>query len=138
MNTGVASAGLTERPTSSWMEWTGRVLSGAVTLLMVGGGVANFFPRPEAAEMTRKFGFEASIGPVLGALMISCGLLYAIPRTRVLGAILLTGYLGGAVATHVRVHDPFFMPLAVGIVVWLGLFLRDQRIRSLVPLTRPS
>jgi hypothetical protein len=65
---------------------------------------------------------------------LACAILYAIPRTSVLGAILLTGYLGGATATHMRVGEPFFIPLGVGIVVWLGLFLRDERIRALIPL----
>ncbi len=65
---------------------------------------------------------------------IACALVYAIPRTSILGAILLTGYLGGATATHVRAGEPFFLPLVVGIVVWLGLYLRDGRLRALVPL----
>jgi hypothetical protein len=59
---------------------------------------------------------------------------YAIPRTAVLGAILMTGYLGGATATHARVGEPFYLPIIVGIVVWLGLFLRDARLRALIPV----
>jgi hypothetical protein len=65
---------------------------------------------------------------------IACALIYAIPQTSVFGAILLTGYLGGATATHVRVGEPFFLPVIVGIVVWLGLFLREGRLRALLPL----
>jgi hypothetical protein len=65
---------------------------------------------------------------------IVCALIYAIPRTSVLGAILLTGYLGGATATHVHAGEPFFLPIVVGIAVWLGLFLRDTRVRALVPV----
>jgi hypothetical protein len=69
---------------------------------------------------------------------IACAIVYAIPRTSILGAILLTGYLGGAVSTHVRASEPFFLPLIVGVVVWLGLYLRDQRLRALVPLRSPK
>jgi xanthine/uracil permease len=69
---------------------------------------------------------------------IACGIVYAIPQTSVLGAILLTGYLGGATATHVRAGEPFFLPIVVGIVVWLGLFLREERLRALVPLRSPK
>jgi hypothetical protein len=67
-------------------------------------------------------------------LEVACALLYAIPQTSVFGAILLTAYLGGATATHVRVGEPFFLPVIVGILVWLGLFLREGRLRALVPL----
>ncbi len=74
----------------------------------------------------------------IGVSALVSSILYFIPRTAVLGAILLTGYLGGAVATHVRVHDPtLFAPLVVGILLWLGLWLQDNRLRSLVPLRRP-
>jgi hypothetical protein len=71
----------------------------------------------------------------LGAIEICCALLYAIPRTAVLGAVLLTGYLGGAIATHVRVGDPSFVtPLVLGMIAWAGLYLRDPRLRALLPL----
>jgi hypothetical protein len=69
---------------------------------------------------------------------LACVLLYAIPRTSVLGAILLTGYLGGAISTHVRAGEPFYLPLGVGVIVWLGLFLRDARLRALLPLRSPA
>ena len=88
-----------------------------------------------------KKGFEhleipERLAPGLGVLEISCTIIYLIPQTSVLGAILLTGYLGGAVLTHLRVGDPFIMPAAVGVVVWGGLFLRDARIRELIPIRR--
>ena len=74
------------------------------------------------------------LGLILGILEISCTLIYIIPRTAVLGAILLTGYLGGATATHVRISDPkVVVPIIVGILIWLGLFLRDRRVRALIP-----
>ncbi|MBI1784989.1 DoxX family protein [Candidatus Sumerlaeota bacterium] len=72
----------------------------------------------------------------LGVLEISCTIIYLIPPTSVLGAILLTGYLGGAVLTHLRVGDPFLIPAALGVVIWGGLFLRDARIRELIPIRR--
>jgi xanthine/uracil permease len=67
---------------------------------------------------------------------IACAILYAIPRTSVLGAVLLTGYLGGATATHVRANEAFFLPVVTGVVVWAGLYLRDDRLRALIPLRR--
>jgi len=67
---------------------------------------------------------------------IACAIIYLIPQTSVLGAILLTGYLGGATATHVRVGEPVFMPVIMGVVIWLGIFLRDRRVRALVPIRR--
>ena len=73
-------------------------------------------------------------GDVLGSSSLSVLSLYAIPRTSILGAILLTGYLGGATATHVRISDPFLMPVVLGVLVWGGLFLRDGRLRALIPL----
>ena len=72
----------------------------------------------------------------LGILEVACTVIYLIPRTAVLGAILLTGYLGGATATHVRIGEPWFMPVLLGVVVWLGIYLRDPRLRALIPLRR--
>ena len=69
---------------------------------------------------------------------VVCAVIYAIPQTSILGAILLTGYLGGAVSTHVRAGEPFFLALIVGVLVWLGLYLRDERLRALVPLRSPK
>ena len=70
----------------------------------------------------------------VGILELVCTIVYAIPRMSILGAILLTGYLGGATATHVHISDPFFMPVVLGVLVWGGLFLRDGRLRALIPL----
>jgi hypothetical protein len=73
---------------------------------------------------------------LIGILELSCVILYAIPQTAILGAVLLTGYLGGAIATHVRVHDNFISPAIGGILVWLGVYLRDPRVRALLPIRR--
>ena len=84
-----------------------------------------------------QFGYPESAMPIIGVAAFVSALLYLIPRTSVLGAILLTAYLGGAVATHVRISDPTgFVAPVVGILVWLGLFIKDERLRSLVPITR--
>jgi hypothetical protein len=83
----------------------------------------------------QKFGWDENLALALGILELCCTAIYVIPRTSVLGAILLTGYLGGATATHVRISDPSFAaPIVLGVLVWLGLFLRDARLRALLPL----
>jgi Mn2+/Fe2+ NRAMP family transporter len=85
-----------------------------------------------------KFGYPEQLILVLGIVEMCCAILYVIPRTSVIGAILMTGYLGGATATHVRLEDPAFIaPIIVGILVWLGLLLREPRLRPLLPLRSP-
>jgi hypothetical protein len=123
--------------TSKAMLWAGRIIS-AIPVLMMGvmSAVMLFAAPGKVAEGMVKYGYPAGVGRPLLIVEIVCALLYAMPQTAVLGAILLTGYLGGAVATHVRASEPFWMPLLFGVVVWLGLFLRDARIRALVPLRR--
>jgi hypothetical protein len=81
-------------------------------------------------------GYPERLALGLGILELACTVIYVIPRTAVLGAILLTGYLGGAIATHLRIGEPFFMPIILGVLVWGGLFLRDPRVRALIPLRR--
>jgi fucose permease len=93
-----------------------------------------FVQTPPVAEGFAHLGYPMSVALGLGILEIACTLLYVIPRTSVLGAILLTGYLGGATATHLRVGDPYFMPVLLGVLVWAGLYLRDARLRALLPL----
>ena len=83
-----------------------------------------------------KFGYPESAATPIGIVEIACALLYTIPKTRVVGAVLVTAYLGGAVATHVRVGEPFVMPILLGILVWAGLYLRDARVRELLPLAK--
>ena len=87
-------------------------------------------------QFTGKFGYPESLILPLGIVETLCAILYVVPQTSVLGAILLTGYLGGAVATHVRVGDPPVAPIVVGVLLWLGLFLRDARMRELLPLRK--
>ena len=92
---------------------------------------------PAAVEGTVRLGYPASTVLAIGVTALVCVVLYAIPRTSVLGAILLTGYLGGATATQVRVQDAWFIfPPILGALIWAGLYLRDERLRALIPLSK--
>jgi hypothetical protein len=122
--------------TPGWMKWTGRVISGLLVAAFSASAVPKFIPSM-AAEM-EKSGWSPAVAPVLGVTELICALLYAIPQTSVLGAILLTGYMGGAIATHVRIGEPFFVQAIIGVLIWLGLFLRDARLRALIPLRSGS
>ena len=126
-----------DRTGSRGMRVTGMVLSGFVVLfLLVDGGarVARFAPYVEGLT---KFGYPAELAPVIGLSLVVCTVLYALPRTTVLGAILITGYLGGATATQVRVGDKWFLfPVVLGVLAWAGLWCRNARVRQLLPLTR--
>ena len=119
------------------MLWTGRVISAIPALMMGGMGTVMLFAFPEKiVEGMAKHGYPAGVARPLVIVEIISAVLYVIPQTAVLGAILLTGYLGGAVATHVHAGEPWWFPVVFGVLVWLGLFLRDARVRSLVPLRR--
>lgn len=119
---------------SKKMPWAGRAVS-ALPVLILLSSVAMKFSKSDSfmQEMTR-LGYDPKLALFLGVLELACTVLYLIPRTSITGAVLLTGYLGGATATHVRVGDPFFIPIVLGIFIWLGLFLRDERLRALIPL----
>lgn len=93
---------------------------------------------PMVTDGFAKMGFPAGVIMPIGIVELLCTVLYIIPQTAVLGAILLTGYLGGAIVTHVRAEEAFIGPLAFGVLVWGGLFLRDARIRNLIPLRKPQ
>ena len=119
-------------------SWAGIVISAIPTLFLLVDAVAKLF-KPEAVVTgTVDLCYPETVILPLGITLLICTVLYAIPMTSVLGAILLTGYLGGAVATHVRIGNPLFthqlFPVYLGIMIWLGLYLRDIRLRSLVPL----
>ena len=123
-------------PVSKATLWTGWVLSILPVLLLVMSAVMKFMPPPQAAEGFAHLGWPLQLAFVLGVIELGATLLYLIPQTAVLGAILLTGYLGGAIATHVRIgeHRDVVIPIVIGVVVWLGLYLRDPRLRQLIPL----
>jgi uncharacterized membrane protein YphA (DoxX/SURF4 family) len=120
--------------------WTGRVLSILPALMLVMSGVMKITHNPEAVDgFVHKFGFDEAVITPIGVLELVCTALYLVPRTAVLGAILLTGYLGGAVVTHLRIGEGAFVaPAIMGAVLWLGLWLRDPRLRDLAPLVRAS
>lgn len=119
--------------------WIGRVLSGLAILFLIFDGVMKFFMDklpPEALEAGAALQWPVEKMPLVGTILLICTLLYIIPRTSVLGAILLTGYLGGAIASHVRVGNPLlthtFFPIYVAIFIWLGLYFRDSRARQIL------
>lgn len=120
--------------------WAGRILSAVPTLFMIVDSVFKLIRHPAVIEGTAKLGYPEHSILTMGILGLASALLYAFPRTAVLGAILLTGYFGGAVATHVRVDDPLFshilFPTYLGVMVWGGLYLRDVRLRALLPIVR--
>ena len=123
-------------PGAKAMLWTGRILSALIVAFLLFGGAMNLTKSPQVVEGMKHFQYPEGLNLALGITMIACAIIYAIPQTAVLGAILLTGYLGGATATHVRIGEPFYLPVIFGMLVWLGLFLRDARLRALIPLRR--
>ena len=122
---------------SKAMLWTGRILSLIPALMLLFSASMKLMHGPQVVEGFKKFGYSEGVITPLGVVEILCALLYAIPQTSVLGAILCTGYLGGAIATHVRAGEGFAAALILGVIVWAGLFLRDRRLRVLLPL-RPA
>jgi hypothetical protein len=114
---------------------TGRIISGFLSVFLLFDGAARVVHFAPYVEGTVQFGYPEQLATPIGLVLLASTLLYVLPRTAVLGAILLTGYLGGATATHVRVEDPNFLFAAVfGVLVWAGLYLREPRLRGLVPL----
>lgn len=128
---------LTDAPTTKAL-WTGRVLSGLATAFLLFDAGVKLLVVPEAVESTAQLGWQASTLFTLGVIQLACSALYLVPRTAVLGALLWTGYLGGAIATHLRVDNPLFshtlFPVYVALLLWGGLWLREPRLRALIPL----
>jgi hypothetical protein len=122
------------------MVWAGRIMSGLATLFLLLDAVMKVMKARVAVEGTVQAGYPESTVVGIGLSLLVSTVLYAIPRTSVLGAILVTGYLGGAVASNVRVGAPLFssvlLPVYVGVLVWGGLYLRDERVRALIPVRR--
>jgi hypothetical protein len=117
---------------------TGWVLTILVVAMFTMSATMKFLRPPEMVDqVVNKFGIpeEALLG--IAVTEAACIVLFLIPRTAILGAVLLTGYLGGAILTHLRIHDNFIPPILFGVVVWLAVYLRDPRIRELLPLRRP-
>lgn len=119
--------------------WAGRIVTGLVALFLLADGVGKLLKPEMVVSETVRLGYPESVILPIGVVLIVCTILYLIPTTSILGAILLTGYLGGAVATHVRAGEPLFsvfFAIAFGVLVWLGLYLRDPRLRVLLPLQK--
>lgn len=129
-------------PASKPARWLGRILSGLVIVFMLFDGAIKLVPWPIVTETMDRMGYGSSesLARSLGVITVVCTVLYAVPPTSILGAILLTGYLGGAMVSHVRIGSPLFshvlFGLYLGLMVWGGLWLRDGNLRSLIPFRR--
>ena len=120
---------------SKKMIWAGRIISALPVLMLLFSAGMKLAKPPDVVKGFEKLGYTPDKVLPLAIVEITCAIIYLIPRTSVLGAILVTGYLGGATATHVRIGDPMFItPILLGVLAWLGLFLRDGRVRALLPL----
>jgi len=121
-------------PVSKKRLWAGRIISALPVLMLLFSGAMKLIKPAFLVQEFVRLGYPESLALGIGILELSCTVVYVIPRTSIFGAILLTAYLGGATATHVRIGDPFFGPVVFGVLVWVGLYLRDSRLRALVPL----
>ena len=126
-------------PASKSSLWAGRILTALAAAFLLFDGVMKLVKPPVVVKATVELGYPESTIVGIGVVLLVCTILYLIPRTSILGAVLLTGYLGGAVASNVRVGNPLFshvlFPVYVGAMVWGGLYLRDTRLRTLISST---
>ena len=129
-----------ETMTSHRALWAGRIMSAFVVIALVADGTIQLFVPAQIASMLQETGFAMDLTRVLGPVILACAILYAIPATSVLGAILVTGFLGGAICAHVRIGElgspPEIVSLLLGTMTWGGLYARDPRIRAVLPLIR--
>ena len=126
-------------PVSTKALWAGRVISGLAVLFLLFDGVTKVMKVAPVLQASAQLGFPVSLIVAIGAVLLICTVIYAIPSTSILGAILLTGYLGGAVAIQARIGNPLFetlFPVIFGVLVWAGIVLRDNRLRALIPLRK--
>jgi DoxX-like family len=118
--------------------WAGRIMSALVVIALLADGTIQLFAPAQMASMLQETGFAMDSTRVVGSILLACVILYAIPATAVLGAILVTGFLGGAICAHLRIGElgspPEFISLLLGAMTWGGLYLRDPRIRAILPL----
>lgn len=124
-------------PDSKGMVWCGRILSLLVILALAFDGVTKVMKVASVMKALASLGYPKDLAVVIGTILLICTAIYAIPQTSVLGAIVLTGFLGGAFEVHLRAGDPALecaFPLILGVLIWLGLYLRDARLRALIPL----
>lgn len=121
---------------SGKVVWVGRVITVLVSLLFLFSASMKFIGGAEVKEGMAHLGLPESMIIPLGILEAACTVIYLIPATSALGAILLAGYIGGAICTHWRVGDPFLGQVAIGLVIWLGIYLREPRLAALIPLRK--
>lgn len=119
---------------SKGMFWTGRIISYICILFLLFDAIMKVIREKHTIEASAKLGWPIETLQPLGFILLICTILYMIPRTAVMGAILLTAYLGGATATSVYAHQPYYFAVIFGILVWAGLYLRHAKLRSLVPM----
>jgi hypothetical protein len=135
-----SGSGLEETPQPKWMRSTGWGISGLIIAFLLFDSISKLALERHVVEAATKIGYPVELLRPLGVICLVCTILYAVPRTAVLGAILLTGYLGGAIASKVRIEDPLFSSvlfgLYFGLLVWGGLYLRDEQPRGRIPLRR--
>ena len=120
--------------------WAGRIMSAFVVIALLADGTIQLFAPSQIASVLQETGFAMEVTRVVGPIILACAILYAIPATAVLGAILVTGFLGGAICAHVRIGElgsqPELVSLLLGAMTWGGLYARDRRIRAILPLMR--
>jgi DoxX-like protein len=135
-------SGIRAGPVSKKMLWAGRIMSAVAVLFLLFDSVIKLMAIAPVVDSFTQLGYPVRLAPAIGIVELVCIVVYVIPRTSILGAILLSGYLGGAVATHVRVGSPLLthvlFPLYVAALLWGGLYLRDDRLRALIPLRNSS
>jgi len=129
---------LTPGPLSKGAVWTGRVLTGLIVLFLLFDGIIKLVMIQPVIDTFNQMGYPVKHAYLIGVIDVTCAILLAIPRTAVLGAVLMTGLLGGAIATHVRIDSPLFshtlFGVYMGLIAWAGLYLREPRVRALLPL----
>jgi uncharacterized membrane protein YphA (DoxX/SURF4 family) len=117
-----------------WMTWTGWVLTVLVAAMLIMSGVVKFTDNPDLKAGIEKMRITRETVQRIGVAEIACAVLYLVPQTTVLGAIVVTGYLGGAIFAHVQQGEPLIVPIAIAVVAWFGVFFREPRLREIAPL----
>ena len=130
----------TSNPVSNGALWTGRTMSALAVIFLLFDSITKIIKVQQVMDATLQLGFPVNLVPVIGSILLISTILYVIPSTSVFGAILLTGYLGGAVVTNMRIESPLFshtlFPVYMGILIWGGIYLRVNTLHRLIPFTR--
>ena len=121
-------------PANKKLLWTGWILTILPALGLIFSAAMKFMKPPEVLQEFNRLGLPENLALTIGIIEITCTIIYLVPRTAILGAVLLTGYLGGAILTHLRIADPFISPIIVALLLWAGIYLREPRLRQLLPI----